>query len=68
MAEDTSENVCCPLLSLVFCVETEGHQHIVCRAKDGITDNPLLDNEHVKKYCIGDTGIFDKCFYYPRHG
>ena len=65
---DKEINVCCRLLTLLPCFETEGHQHIVWQAKDGTTGNPLLDNEHVKKYCIGDTEIFSRCPYYPRQG
>lgn len=66
--EKVEENVCCPLLRLAPCAETREHQHIICRTKDGTTDNPILDNEHVKKYCIGDTQVFNKCPYYPRYG
>ncbi len=65
---DGNENVCCPQLELAPCAETDEHQHLICCAKHGAMGCPLLDNEHVKRYCIGDAEVFIKCPYHPRYG
>ena len=61
-------NICCSLFIVVACANTQEHQHIICRVKDATDGSPMLDNEHVKKYCIGDTRVFNACPYYPRFG
>ena len=58
------ENVCCPMLNIVDCGDTDEHKHLLCASKC-IIDTTMIDNEQVKRYCIGD---FSQCKYYPKEG
>ncbi len=59
-------NVCCSLLYLADCADTEEHKHAVCTSKSVIDGSPILDNEHVGTYCFSEQ--FKNCPYYPRGG
>lgn len=59
-------NICCGLLYVLDCANSEEHNHIGCDAKSGLDNNPVIDNEHAKTYCLSEQ--FKDCPYYPKRG
>lgn len=59
-------NVCCPQFYILECEDTDEHCHIGCNAKSGLDDNPIINNDIARRYCI--SAEFDKCPYYPKNG
>ena len=68
------ENVCCPFLRTLKCRDTKEHRHFGCNPimtlyqteqAQRLAENPLMDNDWVKVFCIGD---FKSCKYYPKGG
>jgi len=54
-----AENVCCPLLRLVDCADTDEHKHLFCDQQHTIVGN-MFDNDWVRSFCLGD---FEGCKY-----
>lgn len=63
---DEDVNVCCGYLGIIDCADTEEHSHIVCSPKEGLDDNPVIDNEHAKAHRLSEQ--FKECPYYPKRG
>lgn len=59
-------NICCALFYVIDCVDAEEHRHIGCDAKSGFDENPIIDNEYAKEYCLSEQ--FKDCPYYPKRG
>mgnify|MGYP001594112237 FL=1 len=59
-----SENVCCPMLNVIECGETDEHKHLLCESKC-IIDTLMIDNDQVKSFCMADVV---ECKYYPKEG
>lgn len=57
-----AENVCCPLLKVVDCADTEEHKHLYCDSRHTLEES-LLDNDCVIVFCLSQ---FKECKYYPR--
>ncbi len=53
MDNTDKENVCCPELVVVECVDTTKHCHLVCDFSKA-----LLSNSTIRTKCIGD---FSQC-------
>jgi len=58
-------NICCSLFCVIDCEYIE-HKHIGCDAKSGLDENPVIDNEHAKEYCLSEQ--FKDCPYYLKRG
>lgn len=56
------ENVCCPLLRIVDCSDTDEHAHLFCDTQYTIKEI-IVSNDWVKEFCLGE---FAKCKCYPR--
>ena len=59
-------NLCCSQFIVMPRDDTEEHKHIGCDSKSGLDENPIIDNEHAKEYCISED--FKNCPYYPKRG
>ena len=44
------ENVCCIHLGVIRCGDSDEHQHVACEESE---DGTMIDNEYIKKYCLG---------------
>ena len=57
-----TENICCPMLNIVDCGDTDRHKHLLCIARHTI-EGCVMSNEDAREFCLGK---FMQCGYYPR--
>jgi len=56
------DNVCCPLLEIIVCADTEEHKHLFCDSRHTI-EEISMDNSWAKRFCLG---YFNECHFYPK--